>query len=93
MSHTVPFNYIDDKARLSQSNLVRSIDKKTTKAYTLSKSSAQWSLFQRMTADVSSVRVERFGENNPFFEKWVTCRTVYSMNGFQCRFQIYHLSV
>ena len=38
-------------------------------------SSAQWSLFQRMTADVSSTGLERFGENDPFFNclqsEWV----------------------
>ena len=47
------------------------------------KSSAQWSLFQRMTADMSALaRLERFGENDPVFKKWRLCRTVYSMNGF-----------
>ena len=48
----------------------------------LVKSSAQWSLFQRMTAEVSSARLERFSENDPFFKKWRSCRTVYSKNGF-----------
>ena len=47
------------------------------------KSSAQWSLFQRMTADVSSARLERFGENDPFFKKRRSCRTAYSMNNFK----------
>ena len=38
--------------------------------------------FKEWTADVSSGRLERFGENDMFFKEWRSCRTVYSMNGF-----------
>ena len=33
-------------------------------------SSAQGSCFDKMTADISSVNLERFGEKDPFFKKW-----------------------
>ena len=38
--------------------------------------------FKEWTADVSSGRLERFGENDMFFKEWRSCRYVYSMNGF-----------
>ena len=37
--------------------------------------------FREWTADVSSGRLERFGENDMFFKEWRSCKTVYSMNG------------